>query len=92
MSVSFDDNLLAEGSVYTVGTNDGKEFQKVIFVGYKLMNGKPIMVFSTEETHPKQITINPSFHTFTMEEEMVEHNHITFQQAEDAGEQIEYKS
>jgi len=92
MSVSYDDNLLSEGSVYTVGTNDGKEFQKVIFVGYKLMNGKPIMVFSTEETHPKQITINPSFHTFTMEEEMVEHNHITFQQAEDAGEQIEYKS
>ena len=91
MSVSYDDNLLSEGSVYTVGTNDGKEFQKVIFVGYKLMNGKPIMVFSTEETHPKQITINPSFHTFTMEEEMVSHNHITFQQAEDAGEQIEYK-
>ena len=83
MSVSYDDNLLTEGSIYTVGTNDGKEFQKVIFAGYKLMNGKPIMVFATEETHSKQVTINPSFHTFTLEEEITNHNHITFEQAKE---------
>ena len=62
---SYDEGLLIQGSQYTIGTNDGKEFKKVSFVGFKQLNGKPMMVFRTDGD--KQITINPSFHSFTVE-------------------------
>ena len=62
---SYDEGLLIQGSQYTIGTNDGKEFKKVAFVGYKQLNGKPMMVFRTDGD--KQVTINPSFHSFTVE-------------------------
>ena len=45
MNSSYDESLLIPGSQYTVGTNDGKEFKKVSFVGLKQLNGKPMMVF-----------------------------------------------
>ena len=64
---SYDENLLIQGSQYTIGTNDGKEFKKVSFVGLKQLNGKPMMVFRTDED--KQVSINPSFHSFIIEEE-----------------------
>ena len=48
------------------GTNDGKEFQRVTFNGWKLMNGKQVMSFTTTER--QKLTINPSFHTFTIED------------------------
>mgnify|MGYP003119276201 CR=1 FL=1 len=76
---SFDDKLLAEGQTYTVGINDGVHFKKVIFKGTKLFNGKEMMVFSTEEQ--QQITINPSYHSFTIEEEMDNMNHVTQKQS-----------
>mgnify|MGYP003129747918 CR=1 FL=1 len=66
LNKSYDDNLLKEEECYTVGTNDGKEFRRVVYKGTKLLNGKPMMVFKTEEGSP--LTINPSFHTFTMRE------------------------
>ena len=56
---SYDESLLIQGSQYTVGTNDGKEFKKVAFVGLRQLNGKPMMVFKTDED--KQVSINPSF-------------------------------
>ena len=62
---SYDEGLLIQGSQYTIGTNDGKEFKGVAFVGYKQLNGKPMMVFRTDGD--KQVTINPSFHSFTVE-------------------------
>ena len=62
---SYDEGLLIQGSQYTIGTNDGKEFKKVSFVGFKQLNGKPMMVFRTDGD--KQVTINPSFHSFTVE-------------------------
>ena len=62
---SYDEGLLIQGSQYTIGTNDGKEFKKVSFVGYRQLNGKPMMVFRTDGD--KQVTINPSFHSFTVE-------------------------
>ena len=62
---SYDEGLLIQGSQYTIGTNDGKEFKKVAFVGFKQLNGKPMMVFRTDGD--KQVTINPSFHSFTVE-------------------------
>ena len=64
---SYDDKLLEEGKRYTVGTNDGITFKRVKFVGSKLLNGKQVMSFKTEDD--KQLTINQSFHTFTLEEQ-----------------------
>ena len=59
-------SLLNEEECYTVGTNDRKEFRRVVYKGTKLLNGKPMMVFITEDN--SRLTINPSFHTFTIEE------------------------
>ena len=59
-------SLLDENECYTIGTNDGKEFRRVVYKGTKLLNGKPMMVFRTDNNI--RLTINPSFHTFTIEE------------------------
>ena len=67
LNSSYDDNLLSEEECYTVGTNDGKEFRRVVYKGTKLLNGRPMMVFKTEEN--QSLTVNPSFHTFTIEEQ-----------------------
>ena len=75
---SYDESLLIQGSQYTIGTNDGKEFKKVAFVGLRQLNGKPMMVFKTNED--KQVSINPSFHSFIIEEE-TEMNPVTQVQA-----------
>ena len=75
---SYDEGLLIQGSQYTIGTNDGKEFKKVSFVGFKQLNGKPMMVFRTDGD--KQVTINPSFHSFTVELE-TEMNPVTQKQS-----------
>ena len=75
---SYDENLLIQGSQYTIGTNDGKQFKKVSFVGLKQLNGKPMMVFKTDED--KQVSINPSFHSFIIEEE-TEMNPVVQEQA-----------
>ena len=69
-------SLLTEEECYTVGTNDGKEFRRVIYKGTKLLNGKSMMVFRTEEK--TSLTVNPSFHTFTLEE-------LPYPQPEDLG-------
>ena len=64
---SYDDGLLSEEECYTIGTNDGKEFRRVVYRGTKLLNGKPMMVFKTEDNI--KLTVNPSFHTYTIEEQ-----------------------
>jgi len=66
LNQSYDDGLLQEDKIYTIGTNDGKEFRSVIYKGTKLFNGKPMMVFKTNGISKEQLTINPSFHTFTI--------------------------
>ena len=63
-SISYDDGILEEDSTYAIGTNDGKEFRSVVYKGTKLLNGKPMMVFETKDS--ERLTINPSFHTFTI--------------------------
>ena len=63
-SIAYDEGLLSEDLKYTVGTNDGKEFRKVLYKGTKLLNGKPMMVFKTEDN--ETLTVNPSFHTYTL--------------------------
>ena len=64
ISCSF--NKPSSYKTYSIGTNDGKEFRTVIYKGTKLLNGKPMMVFQTLDA--QQLTINPSFHTFTITE------------------------
>ena len=76
---AYDDKLLAEGQEYIVGTNDGSSFKDVIYLGTKLYHGKPIMVFQTKDK--RQLTINPSYHSFTLEETMNNHNDITYTQS-----------
>ena len=63
-SISYDEGLMTENSRYTIGTNDGKEFRKVLYKGTKLLNGKPMMIFKTDDN--EQLSVNPSFHTFTL--------------------------
>ena len=46
-----DDGILEVGSSYTVGTNDGREISHIRFTGYKLLNGKPMMVFKLSLIH-----------------------------------------
>jgi len=62
---SYEESVLAEGQEYTVGTNDGCQFRNVIYKGTKNYNGKQIMVFTTQ--NKQQLTINPSYHSFTLE-------------------------
>ena len=64
ISVSYDDGLLSEDKDYSVGTSAGSEFRNIKYKGTKLLNGKPMMVFETEDN--EQLTINPSFHTYTI--------------------------
>lgn len=66
LNKSYDDHLLKEEECYSVGTNDGKEFRRVVYKGTKLLNGRPMMIFKTEEN--TSLTINPSYHTFIIEE------------------------
>lgn len=82
MITQFDDELWAEGGLYTVGMSGDQTFTKVIFTGTKMFNGRPMMVFQTEKN--KQITINPSYHAWTIEDE-VEMNDVIFKQAVDGG-------
>ena len=65
-SISYDEGLLKKDRCYSIGTNDGKEFRRVVYRGTKLLNGKPMMVFRTEDN--SNLTVNPSFHTYTLEE------------------------
>ena len=81
-SISYDENILEKGKCYSVGTNDGKEVRRVVYRGTKLLNGKPMMVFRTEDN--SNLTVNPSFHTFTLEE-------LPLPQPEDLGELSQIK-
>ena len=74
---TYNEQILTEGSEYSVGTNDGKEFSRVAFEGYKKLYGKPMMVFRT--TDNKQVTINPSYMSFALEEE-TDMNAVAFEQ------------
>ena len=65
-SISYDEGLLQENCTYSIGTNDGKEFRSVVYKGTKLLNGKPMLVFTTKDS--ERLTVNPSFHTFTITE------------------------
>ena len=75
---TYNDEILIEGCEYSVGTNDGKEFSKVAFEGYKKLYGKTMLSFRTNSN--KQVTINPSYMPFAIEEE-TEMNPVTYKQS-----------
>ena len=60
------ENLLVENDLYTVGLSNGTEWVRVKYLGTRPLNGKPMMVFKTSTD--RQITVNPSFHTYTITE------------------------
>tara|TARA_R100001244_G_C5085756_1_gene115130 strand:+ start:315 stop:530 length:216 start_codon:yes stop_codon:yes gene_type:complete len=61
------EDLLQKDHLYTVGLSNGTELHRAKYIGNKLLNGKPMMVFKTSTD--RQITVNPSFHTFTITEQ-----------------------
>ena len=63
---SYDEDMFIEGGGYTVGISDGTQFNNIIYVGKKLLNGKPILTFRTMKGD-RQLTVNPSYHSFTLE-------------------------
>ena len=66
VDISYDDGILNKEDEYLVGVNDGQTFTNVKYKGVKLFNGKKMLMFETKSN--KQLTINPSFHTFTLEQ------------------------
>ena len=66
VDISYDDGILNKEDEYLVGVNDGSTFTNVKYKGTKLFTGKKMLMFETKSN--KQLTINPSFHTFTLEQ------------------------
>ena len=61
------EGLLVKGVEYSVGTSDGKIFNRVIYKGTKSFGGKNMMCFETN--NGAQLSINPSYNSFTIEED-----------------------
>tara|TARA_R100000458_G_scaffold41952_1_gene39751 strand:- start:193 stop:444 length:252 start_codon:yes stop_codon:yes gene_type:complete len=61
------EGLLVKGVEYSVGTSDGKIFNRVIYKGTKSFGGKNMMCFETN--NGSQLSINPSYNSFTIEED-----------------------
>ncbi len=80
---SYDDNVLTEGAEYIVGLNDGTTFREIIYEGKKMINGKPILCFRTKKSD-SLITINPSYHSFTVENPDIEMNEVLYRQAQES--------
>ena len=64
-----DDDLYIEGHNYVLGQSDGSQFDNVIYVGKKSLNGKPVLVFKTL-VGDKELKINPSYHSFSLEKDL----------------------
>ena len=76
---SYDDSLHTTGAEYIVGLNDGTVFKEIIFEGYKMFNGKQIMCFRTKK-EDSAITVNPSYHSFTIENCGIEINEVLYRE------------
>jgi|TARA_R110000824_G_scaffold84768_1_gene211184 hypothetical protein len=76
---SYDDKLHTHGAEYIVGLNDGTVLKDIIFEGYKMFNGKQIMCFRTKDKD-SVVTINPSYHSFTIENSDLEMNEVLYRE------------
>jgi len=83
------EGILAEGLPYIVELNTGTSFENVVYSGMKYMNGKQLLVFHTKDN--RQLSVNPSFHTFTLEQvlEETENKQTTNQKEKKDGKTIE---
>ena len=63
---NINEELLERGLVYTVGTNDGKVFDRVVYKGTRNVLGKHIMCFETE--HRESVNVNPSYFSYSIED------------------------
>ena len=61
-----DNELLEKGLVYTVGTNDGKVFNRIVYKGTRNVMGNQIMCFETE--HRESVSVNPSYFSYSIED------------------------
>ena len=62
---NINDELLKQGMSYTVGTNDGKVFDRVVYKGTRNVLGKQIMCFETE--HRESVNVNPSYFSYSID-------------------------
>lgn len=61
-----ENELLEKGLIYSVGTNDGKVFERIVYKGIRNIMGKNIMCFETE--NKESVSINPSYFSYTIED------------------------
>ena len=61
-SWSYNQIVFDKDEVYSVGFNDGREFNKIKYVGTKLLNGNSMLCFKTEEL--LDLSVNPSYVSF----------------------------
>ena len=61
-SYSFNQIIFEEDGIYGIGLNDGREFNRIKYVGTKLLNGKSMLCFKTEES--LDLSVNPSYVSF----------------------------
>ena len=61
-----DNELLEKGLSYSVGTNDGKVFERIVYKGTKNIMGKNIMCFETQNR--ESVSINPSYFSYSIED------------------------
>ena len=63
---NMNEELLQQGMSYTVGINDGKVFDRVVYKGTRNVMGKQIMCFETE--HRESVNVNPSYFSYSIED------------------------
>tara|TARA_Y100000310_G_scaffold332421_1_gene407964 strand:- start:252 stop:503 length:252 start_codon:yes stop_codon:yes gene_type:complete len=69
MNTYNDDDIYTEGQNYVCGQADGTQFDDIIFVGRKSMNGKPVLVFKTL-SGGRELKLNPSYLSFSLEKDL----------------------
>ena len=81
---TFDDGLLAAGIEYDVAINTGITYNRAIFKGYKQLNGRKMLCFSTQSS--ESLIINPSYVCSWLESVTEALNEVTFEQGLEAWE------
>ena len=69
-AIDFRDELYKLDKSYTIGTNDGTEFNNVVFTGTKLYHGKPMLTFKIYGN--LELNINQSYLSYAIEEPIQE--------------------
>tara|TARA_R110000824_G_scaffold46086_2_gene132864 strand:- start:3145 stop:3402 length:258 start_codon:yes stop_codon:yes gene_type:complete len=77
---NYNEQLMCEGTTYTVGMNDGCIIKNVIYAGTKQFYGKTMMCFQTKRK--SEITINPSYFSYSIEG-ATEMNEIIYKQGKE---------